>query len=309
MRTTEWQANIPITEAIIQNCLAQNFSDLQPIAFKKLAEGWDNEIYLVNEHFIFRFPRRQIAVELIDRENAVLKALEHIRVLEIPKVLYVGKPTNDYPYAFHGYKMLPGTAACHLHLTPQAREGSITVLATFLKQLHKMKTDGLQILIDKPHVYNRTDIPLAVNSLSDRVAKIYTQGLVKLNMQEFQNELATAISIKLPHLHCLIHGDLYSRHLLFNNNLLTGIIDWGDCGINSAAVDLAVIWSFYPQSCHDQFFKIYGFVENNTWKYARFLGLYSALTTLLYSHDIKDDMLFNESVESVKRINPKLIQE
>lgn len=309
MRTTEWQANIHLNDDIVHNCLAQNFKDLEPYSFKKIAEGWDNEVYLVNDHFIFRFPRRKIAVELIERENAVLKAVEHIGVVEIPKVLYVGNPTNEYPYIFHGYKMLPGTAACYAHLTPQAREGSIAILSTFLKQLHKTNTTAISPLKEKNCVYDRTDIPLAVNSLSERVATIYTQGLVKMNISEFQYELATAIATKLPRLHCLVHGDLYSRHLLFNNNLLTGIIDWGDCAINSAAVDLAVIWSFYPPSCHDQFFKIYGFVEKNTWIYARFLGLYSALTTLLYAHDIKDEPLFQESVEAVKRINPNLIQE
>lgn len=127
-------------------------------------------------------------------------------------------------------------------------------------------------------------------------------------MQEFKREMEAGLAINLPNENkCLVHGDLYSRHLMFNNGQLTGVIDWGDVGINNRSIDLSVIWSFYPSSCHGLFLEKYGKVDEETWHYARFLGLYSALTVILYANDIGDQLLLDESIDSVHRINPKLI--
>ena len=40
-----------------------------------VAAGWDNTIVLVDETWVFRFPRRQIALPGIDREIALLPTL------------------------------------------------------------------------------------------------------------------------------------------------------------------------------------------------------------------------------------------
>lgn len=106
---------------------------------------------------------------------------------------------------------------------------------------------------------------------------------------------------------CLVHGDLYCRHLLFNQGKLSGIIDWGDTGINHKAVDLSVMWSFYPPSCHSLFFELYGEVNPITWQYARFLGLYIMLTILLYGHAIDDKLLVAEATRAIRCINEDLL--
>lgn len=103
-----------------------------------------------------------------------------------------------------------------------------------------------------------------------------------------------------------MHGDLYCRHLIFNKEELIGIIDWGDVGVNSPAVDLSVIFSFYPQQCRQTFFDRYGAIDNQTLAYARFLGLYSAITVMLYGHAMNDDMLVREANDAILRINPEL---
>lgn len=47
---------------------------------------------------------------------------------------------------------------------------------------------------------------------------------------------------------------------------------------------------------------------SETHAYARFLGLYSAITLMLYGHDIKDPQLVQEAKESLLRINSKLLE-
>lgn len=73
--------------------------------------------------------------------------------------------------------------------------------------------------------------------------------------------------------------------------------------ISNKSVDLAVIWCFYPSSCHKQFFEYYGAVDSVTWQYAPFIALYTAFTHLLYEKDIDDPLLFAEAIRTIKRIN------
>lgn len=305
MSQEQWHAEIVITDTLVKECLQMQFPDLLPIHLKCIGEGWDNKVYLINENIIFRFPRRKIAVELIERENTVLQILQHQFNLEIPNPMFHGKPLPLYPYPFHGYKMIKGIAGCYESLTEEQRIASLPPLADFLKKLHHL--DAPQAIKLKPYVFNRTNTPQSVEALQDRLHKIMTRNIVPINKAVFDLEMIAALQIQLPNDKCLIHGDLYSRHLMFQQGHLTGIIDWGDIGINNKSVDLAVIWSFYPQSCHPLFFEHYGAVDAATWLYARFLGIYSSLTVILYADDIGDKPLLYEAINSVKRINPDLV--
>jgi aminoglycoside phosphotransferase (APT) family kinase protein len=308
MSGEQWHADIEVTETVVKACVQDQFPVLSPIqSIRCIGEGWDNKVFLVNEKIIFRFPRRKIAIELIERENDLLKSLQSMFSLDIPNPQYIGKPTEDYPYPFQGYPMIKGISGCHANLKVQDRITSLPTLAAFLKQLHSIDEQKAFAIGAKPQILERINVKKMVNALNERVEKIIDRKLCRINKVVFQEEITTVQKINLPsHEKCLIHGDLYCRHLFFNDGKLTGIIDWGDAGINNKSVDLSVIWSFYPSTCHSLFFELYGAVDLATWRYARFLALYSMFTTLLYGHDIGDDLLATESRDSIKRINADL---
>lgn len=303
-----WHADILITDELVINCIENQFPSLKPLEkIECLGEGWDNKVYLINKNIIFRFPRRKIAVELIARENAVLTSLQPIIHINIPHPTFLGNASIDYPYPFHGYKMILGQSGFEAALTEDERIASIRPLAHFLKQLHSIDAAQALNLGAKAQVFDRTKKEVII-SLQERVNKIVARNILHINRKEFQREFETALALKLPQEnHCLVHGDLYSRHLMFNKGQLTGIIDWGDVGINNRSIDLSVIWSFYPKQSHSQFFEIYGLVDSPTWNYARFLGLYSSFTTALYASDTGDKLLLIESINAIQRINSALL--
>lgn len=310
MVVEEWHADIEITEKLVQQSIQEQFPSLSPIEkIERIGEGWDNTAFLINKKIIFRFPRRESAVELIENENKLLKNLPSIVSLEIPHLKYMGQATLSYPYPFHGYEMIKGISACHTHLNMKDRIASLTPLAFFLKQLHSIDATRALAIGAEYQTYDRTDSSKATRNLIERVNKIITRKFCHINEEIFQQEIKIAQGIKLSPQKCLTHGDLDARHLIFDQDQLIGIIDWGDAGIHHKSLDLRVIWNFYPSNCHEKFFEIYGEVDPNTWQYARFLGLYSSLTLILYGHDIGDDLLVKEAVESVERINPSLLEQ
>jgi aminoglycoside phosphotransferase (APT) family kinase protein len=310
MSNEQWHAEIEINDALVAACLRTQFANsFEMNSLKCIGQGWDNIVYLVNNEFIFRFPRRHIAVQLIERENAVLAGVQFINHIAIPRPIYHGNPCAEYPYPFHGYKMLKGVSGCHAALSESERVDSLPALALFLKQLHTVDTQTTFAQTVKAIVYNRMDFQQTSAHLTERVDKINDRGICAINADVYQAELVQASQAELnPDETVLVHGDLYCRHLLFDHGKLSGIIDWGDCALNHRAVDLAVIWSFYPSSCHQHFFDLYCDVDKGSWQYARFLGIHSALTILLYGHDIGDALLVEEAKASLLRINPMLIR-
>lgn len=310
MNHEAWHAEISISKEQVKNCLESQFPELSPLKeIICIGEGWDNLVFLVNQKIIFRFPRRKVAVALIERENQALKQLQSRLTLNIPNPQFIGHPNKNFPYPFHGYLLITGISAEHADLTLPQRIASLKPLALFLRQLHAISPEEAQHRGVQIPVFDRTHIPKTILILQERVEKILALDIYVINAKIFQHEINLVKKIqRLPNEHCLIHGDLYCRHLIFQGHKLTGVIDWGDIAISHKAVDLAVIWSFYPTVCHQEFLEIYGAVDLTTWQYARFLGLYTGFTLILYGHAMSDQALITEALASIHRINPHLLQ-
>lgn len=308
-----WHPEIEVTENIAKQCIEEQFAELTPLQeLVCVGEGWDNKVFLVNREIIFRFPRRNIAVGLIDRENRVLKYLHadsnlrtmpSLHTLQIPNPEYFGKPSSIFPYPFHGYKKIPGKSGCYAELTAAQRAASIVPLAKFIKQLHSINVASAEEIGALDPVLDRTTNEYINTTLIERTKQVNNTHIMQLDAECIQHEIDLVAGIKLAdHPKCLIQGDLYCRHLMFNNGKLTGIIDWGDVAINNPAVDLAVVHSFYPKECHAIFLQHYGAVDPDVWKFARVLGLCSLAAIMLYADDVDDKILLDEAKISMQRM-------
>lgn len=241
---------------------------------------------------------------LLERENKVLNYLKNICDLEIPNPKYLGQPSESFPYPFQGYFKIPGQSGCYAQLTSEQRSQSIEPLAHFLKQIHSIdEENAYKIGADKP-VFDRTNKPTVFSNFKDLIQKVQKRGTLQLNVKVFEQEMALADAADLSNENkVLVQGDLYCRHLMFNDKKnLTGIIDWGDVAINWSCVDLAVIHSFFETQDHPKFLDIYGAVSEANWQYARFLGIYSSMNLICYAQDIGDKILYQEAKGSLKRL-------
>lgn len=303
-----WASDTEVTEALVIQCIERQFKGLCVSKLSFMGQGWDNKVFLVNDQIVFRFPHRKIAAQLIPRENAVLNYLYSQVELEIPKPIYEGLPDEHYPYPFQGYRLIKGTPGYRVD-DLRVRKEAIVPLAHFLRKLHSVPMEDILDLGVSQPIFDRTQVDLMAQQLFERLEQISHNSIAHIHLENIQWEIKQAQRIQLPkNQKVLIHGDLYGRHLLFNEEKLTGIIDWGDVAINSPSVDLAVVFSFFPKDYHSQFWEIYGKVGENVWAYARFLGIYSLLTILLYAHDMRNDALKKDAVYSLNRLDPKLVE-
>lgn len=259
--TEQWTAEIDVDERLARELIEAQWPALRGKSIRRFGEGWDNSAHLLDERTIFRFPRRSIAVPLIAHELAQLPKIAPSLPVAIPNPVYAGSPTPSYPWPFAGYERLPGETACSRHLDENAIVLLAGDLGRFLRALHGIDLTRLDAI--------RRD----------------TFG-------KLRPELLGINDAPLQAPDCVVHGDLYARHLLLDErDRLCGVIDWGDLHRGPAAVDFSVIHMMIPPKHHEAFVAAYGAIDERSWYFARHRARHHASFVLRYATSINDENL------------------
>ncbi len=288
----EWEATIELTERQAALLIEQQFPHLAPVQMSALGAGWDNAAFLVNKHFVFRFPRREIAAGLLEREARILPLLAPHLPLRIPLPEYVGAPTAEYPWVFAGYALLPGRTACQFSCSEHDRLELAPALARFLAALHRIPIRPATLEWAPRDEINRADVRTRAPRVKERILLNHA-GLDAGELHALINlvdELAaTPLHAGEP---CWVHGDLYARHLVLTSpRQLVGVIDWGDVHIGDPALDLSIAWSFLPPLARQVFRQAYGPIDDATWNRARFRAIHYGALLVEYGTDTADEAI------------------
>ncbi|MGG4267161.1 phosphotransferase [Peribacillus simplex] len=284
-----WLAEYPVSLELAGKLIRLQFPEIELKEIKQLGEGFDNTVIQINGQFVFRFPRRPIAVTLIQVENQLLPSIAGTLPLDIPEPIFFGKPSTIYPYPFTGYKIVKG----HLPVEGSAANKieSAKRFAHFLKVLHSFPVDKARNLGVQPDGLRRLDVSFRKESLMENVS-----NLLKL---EFFEQAHTVIDfverlgdLDVQHPSSLVHGDIHIRNVLLDDEgVLAGIIDWGDVHVGNPAIDFSFLYSYFPKEARQSFFEIYGEIEKETESLARFRAIYMLVTLLVYGIDRHDEEL------------------
>ncbi|MDV7765547.1 phosphotransferase [Peribacillus sp. CSMR9] len=284
-----WLAEYPVSLELAGKLIMLQFPEIELKEIKQLGEGFDNTVIQINGQFVFRFPRRPIAVTLIQLENQLLPSIAGTFPLDIPEPIFFGKPSTLYPYPFTGYKMVKG----HLPIegTKAKKAKSAKRFAHFLKVVHRFPVERAKRLGVQPDGMMRLDVSYRKKSLMENVS-----NLIKLGYFEQADAVKDFVGglgeLGAPQPSSLVHGDIHIRNVLLDDEgVLTGIIDWGDVHIGNPAIDLSFLYSYFPREARRGFFEIYGEIEKETESLARFRAIYMLVTLLVYGIDRHDEEL------------------
>lgn len=293
-----WEAELRVSEALAAQLIEAQFPELAPVhlPLDVLGEGWDNVAYLVGGDIVFRFPRRQIAVDFIEKEYRLLPILAPRLPLPIPLPEYLGRPSEAYPWPFLGYRRLPGETACRARLDDAQRAALAAPLGAFLAALHAFPVEEARRLGTPPDTIGKLDLGRIVPELRERLEKMVALGLVA-DRRPCLAAIEASAGLGPSGEPRLVHGDFYVRHLLVGGDRrLCGVIDWGDLHLGDPAVDLLVAHAFLPPEAHAAFRRAYGEIPEDRWRLARVRAMFHSAALVLYGHDIGDEDLLREGL-------------
>lgn len=216
----------------------RKYPELRPEAARAVAHGWANQVWIIGERLVFRFPRTEQGKRELWQEEQVLPELAGQLGVQIPEFLYRSEPDEEVTYA--GYLQIPGeplTAEIFSNMTSAEKMELAVTLGSFLTTLH-MHEPNIQLpTIEKAYwaAFYR-EIEAKAFPLLSRAEQEWTRELFGAYLEEPENFAYT------PR---LLHGDLSADHLLARSGKLTGVIDFGDLRIGDPAYDFVGLYVEY----------------------------------------------------------------
>ena len=296
--TQPWKAELVVEPALALELLRAQFPEVAAKRAKPFGQGWDNTMLLVDGEWLFRFPRREVAVHALATEAKVLPRIADALPLEVPRPEWIGEPTEAFPWPFIGYRMVRGRTGCGVCLTAEQRMTAAEPLAEFVRALHGIDPGPVA---PPPDELARADLAGKREVAIERLEKVQALGIVD-DASPWVELFAEPIPAA-PKALVLSHGDLYSRHILFNDETRPcAVIDWGDVHLGSPLVDLSLPYMLLPKPAQARFFAIYGEVDDVTARLARLRGTWHAASEVVYAHDIGDADLLAEARRSLEHL-------
>ncbi|MEU8004040.1 phosphotransferase [Catellatospora sp. NPDC049111] len=303
MTAPAWTPEHEVDAAQAATLIAEQFPALRGAPVTPLATGWDNTVHLVGGEWVFRFPRRAVALRLLAHETAVLPLLAGRLPLPVPDPQLIGEPSGGFPWPFWGARLLPGTELADTGLPDEQRLCAATDLGLFLRALHEPALAALTAATELPHdPMRRGDPGVRGPQAREWLARLAAAGLWQPDPAVFglldeAEPLGPGAGDPV-----LVHGDLHQRHLLLGGDgRATGVIDWGDVCLADPAVDLSLAYSGFLGPARDALLDAYGPVPAERAARARVLAVNLSAVLAEYARAEGRTALLREALAGIAR--------
>lgn len=310
-RTPEWAPEHAVSEREAAGLIAAQFPELRGAPVESLATGWDNTVFLVGERWVFRFPRRAIALPGVRREIAVLPLVAPRLPLPVPAPEFVGHPADGFPWPFWGARFIAGDELAETGLPGAARVRAAAGVGAFLKALHAPGLVGdagaeeklRETLPRDP--FRRAEPAVRAPMVRERLARLVRGGVrrpdPRVDRLLAEGERLGPVDDTGGGL-VLSHGDLHVRHLLVGEDTCAaGVIDWGDVCLADPAVDLSLAYGGFAGPARMALLAAYGEVGAERETRARILAVFLCTALAEYAVATGRARLLAESLAGIER--------
>ena len=155
-----------------------------------------------------------------------------------------------------------------------------------LRPLHCIPLDEIRSWGTPGDLLGRLNVPKRIEDSRRLLAEAEGQGALN-NARRWEPILVNAEQLQpKDRKQCLVHGDLYAKHLLVQPDKqgqleMSGIIDWGDVHFGEPSGDLASVFSLFAAPQRVELFSAYGPVDGQAAVLAQLRALNHSLHCLL----------------------------
>ncbi|MDM5187670.1 aminoglycoside phosphotransferase family protein [Bacillus sp. DX4.1] len=277
---------------------------------KQNDKGWDNVAIIINQEWLFRFPRKLEYAKKIPREKQLCEALsQSLQNIKVPQYhLLYKKKTDKIPICSY-YKLIHGepfTRETLERLTPHEQNKIITQLASFLAALHMIPVESAikcGFSVEHPTSYWRHLQSKLEHYLSSTLTTPKRKVLDYFFEAFFEQIHVSALS------QTIIHADFTHQHILFHEKRkqIAGIIDFGDAQIGDPAFDFAGLYNDFGSEFTYEVYKQYRTLapHRDSSFFERIIHFYQyspLLHNLIYTFEINDIKMMEENQKELGQI-------
>jgi aminoglycoside phosphotransferase (APT) family kinase protein len=251
-----------IGEALVRSLLREQHPDLADLGLRRVAGGWDNQLWRLGEELAVRLPRSQRAPLLLHKEQRWLPMLASRLPLPVPVPVRNGEPSALCPMPWAVTTWVSGEPADRIPISRGLHAAE--TLAGFLRALH------VRGPAEAPRNPKR-GVPLGAVATEFEQKLRSVAGEVELpDVRSAWNDGVAAPGWNGPPV--WIHGDLHPANVVTSNGTLSGVLDFGELCAGDPATDLAAAWLLLPADGSEtvsHFFDSYAMSDDATIRRAR----------------------------------------
>jgi len=245
-------ARMPGSKPDPQQRVLQIIPDLRISSVRAGDDGLVNDVLIVNEELVFRFPRDDSDRRALQREARLLAFVRPRVSLSVPEVIQQHQDCIVY-------RFIPGVPLDRQRLLAQdafTRKVLLEQLGTFLHELHSLPSEA---------VGGPVETPSGMREEYEELYQALERELLPSMMvwaRDWARELFRPLrdgNLDLTYAPAVIHGDLAPYHLCFDptSHRLSGVIDFGNAGPGDPSLDLGSVIMAFGESLLWQMESVY----------------------------------------------------
>lgn len=279
----------------------QVYPDLAITHCEQNDHGQNNDVLIVNESLVFRFPKYEKGIEQLSKETSILEAIHNQMKLPTPYPLYQSFEPREVGMVFTGYHLIEGTPLWKNDFLKIEDEETLNQLATqlvsFLVDLHATPLESISGLDQK-------QVKTPQQEMGELFKHIQTK-LYPFMRRDAQDQVThlfeSFLHADLQDTPTCIHGDFGCSNILWNpeERRISGIIDFGGAGLGDPAYDLAGILSSYGEDFFNRCIALYPNGQESAQR-VHFYRSTFALQEALHGVDNNDAEAFENGIKAYR---------
>lgn len=299
MQRNPWHNEYPLDPTRVEEIIAADIAQLDVTRVSVLGEGWDFCTFLINDEWVFRFPKRRQCARQLAREHKLLEALAGPLAndsIAIPRYRFYVRNPARHTLAYVGYPMLRGDALIDCPVDSIDRTAIARQLGAFLRRLNAAAPTA------PPRIYHdqfpenlidfRQELDAATIALPTHIAAACRR---LLSTTPAPDDAAPLFQ----------HGDLGAEHILVDRSRsrITAIIDWGDAGWGNWVADLVGLWAWGGDAAVRAALADWGrALSGDGWSRLRLWGAAYAIGSAYYGYKDRRDALHATALGWLERM-------
>ena len=286
MSDVPWQTDRALDEHMVREAVLSQFPSIAAATVESIGDGWDFDVYEIDERWVFRFPKRREYDARFLTELALLDMVAGELPTPVPGYTFRGTPCEAFPYHFGGYAKLRGQCATGVEPSGPGEAAIAAQVGELLRCVHTCDVDRLS----KLGLYGLADEGSADAQRRETLGHL---AKLKADLPAATHERCVELfgdPSQMPPPYegglCLIHGDLLPGHILVDSvaERVTGVIDWTDAALSDPAGDFVGIWMWCGDDFVERTLKSYGRpIDDHMRRRIRYRGLSVAVSELYYA--------------------------
>lgn len=285
----------------IKKLITSQYPDYEVTSIASLGSGYDSDAYLINDEYVFKFPRHELAARNLYKEAKVLLEIRDQLPIKVPAILFTSEEGNTMKFV--GYEKIEGT-----EITPEIFNGlDETVkdrlakeLANFFKVLHniQLKTSIEGLEIDKKEKCRK------------EYEAVKAAAYPKLNeyvRKQIDTIYENILNCDFTYTKSLVHNDFGASNVFFDTatNKICGIVDFGDIAIYDRDIDFICLLHTQEEGFDQKFVdKVIDYYEcenlNSIHNKSDFITFSLQLSYIWLAHTFNMKELLDESIDNIK---------